>query len=236
MPPVSPRSSGTGRCAAASSSSSTSTGSRGTTGSCARWRPSTPTAPATADERDREVAAGRLRGPLHGVPVTVKDAFTVAGVRSTSGMADLADHVPSTDAVAVARLRGAGAVVLGKTTCPSGVTGQETASALFGRTNNPWDRSRTPGGSSGGAAAALAAGLTALDVGSDHGGSIRQPASYCGVFGHVATHGLVPPTGHRPSVGPDQPGKDVDLLGLGPLARSARDCDLALSVLGGPTR
>ncbi len=188
----------------------------------------------TARECDRAVAEGREVGPLHGVPITVKDAFTVAGMRSTSGMTDLADDVPDYDAFAVGRLRGAGAVILGKTNCPPGVTGQETANEVFGRTNNPWDLSRTCGGSSGGAAVALAAGLTALELGSDSGGSIRQPAHYCGVYGHAPTHGLVPLLGHRPSVGPDQPGKDIDLLYVGPMARCAEDLELALGVIASP--
>jgi amidase len=129
-----------------------------------------------ADQRDADQRAGLPCGPFHGVPMTVKDAFATNGIRTTSGVADRRDHIPSADAIAVARLVDAGVVVLGKTNVPEGVTGQETANELFGRTNNPWAPDRTPGGSSGGAAAAVAAGLTALEIGSDSGGSIRQPA------------------------------------------------------------
>jgi amidase len=187
----------------------------------------------TADACDRAVANGAVLGPLHGVPMTVKDAFATAGMRSTSGMQDLADDVPSDDAVVVARLRAAGAVIFGKTNVPPGITGQETANSIFGRTVNPWDPRRTCGGSSGGAAAAVAAGLTAAEVGSDSGGSVRQPAHCCGVFGHVPTHGVVPLRGHRPQVPFEHPGKDVDLMDIGPLARSVDDLSLLLGVLSG---
>jgi amidase len=188
---------------------------------------------AAADRCDAAVRAGSPLPPLHGVPITVKDAWAVQGVRSTSGLDELRDDVPSYDAVAVSRLRAAGAVVVGKTNVPPGITGQETANSLFGRTVNPWDRERTPGGSSGGAAAALAAGLSALELGSDSGGSIRQPAHCCGVFGHVPTHGVVPLRGHRPQVPWEHVGKDVDLMTAGPLARSAADLALALDLLAG---
>jgi amidase len=181
-----------------------------------------------ADELDRATA---LVGPLHGVPMTIKDAFATAGLRTTAGMPERADHVPTRDAEAVARLRAAGVVVLGKTNVPEEVTGQETANVLFGRTVNPWDPTRTPGGSSGGAAVALATGMTPLELGSDSGGSIRQPAHCCGVFGHVATHGLVPLRGHLPTIEPDEPERDVALTAVGPMARSADDLDLAMEVL-----
>jgi amidase len=141
-----------------------------------------------ASQRDHERRRGQIRGPLHGLPMTVKGAFATAGTRTTAGLEELADHVPQTDAAAVARLREAGAIVVGKTSCPAGVSGQETGNALVGTTRNPWDLQRTTGGSSGGAAAALAAGMTPLELGSDLGGSIRQPAAFCGVFGHYPTH------------------------------------------------
>ncbi|MFL6139772.1 MAG: amidase family protein [Frankiaceae bacterium] len=189
---------------------------------------------SAADACDRAVRAGDRLGPLHGVPMTVKDAFAVAGMRSTSGLAELAGDVPAQDALVVARLRAAGAIVMGKSNVPPGITGQETANELFGRTLNPWDRGRTPGGSSGGAAAALAAGLTAAELGSDSGGSIRQPAHCCGVLGHVPTHGLVPTRGHRPQADEATAGKDVDLMTIGPLARSAPDLRLLLGVVAGP--
>src|SRR4051794_38479952 len=188
---------------------------------------------AAADERDAAVRAGGPLGPLHGVPMTVKDAWAVRGMRSTSGVPELADDVPRDDAVVVARLRAAGAVIVGRTNVPPGITGQETANSIFGRTVNPWNHERTPGGSSGGAAAALAQRLTKLEVGSDSGGSIRQPAHCCGVYGHVPTHGVVPLRGHRPQAPFEQVGKDVDLMTAGPLARSARDLEVALDVLAG---
>ena len=187
-----------------------------------------------AAEADRTRARGGPSGALHGLPISVKDAFATAGLRTTAGMVDLGDHVPDTDAVAVQRLRAAGAIVLGKTNLPAGVSGQETANRVAGRTCNPWDRARTSGGSSGGAAAALAAGLSPLDVGSDSGGSIRQPAHCCGVFGHLATHGLVPQRGHLPSVPVDDVGAVLDLFSVGPMARHPDDLALALSVLAGP--
>lgn len=187
-----------------------------------------------ADECDRAVANGGDLGSLHGVPITVKDAFETAGLRTTAGLAEYAEHVPDHDAVAVARLRECGAVVLGKTNCPPGVTGQETANELFGRTSNPWDLERTSGASSGGAAAALAAGLTALELGSDSGGSIRQPASFCGVYGHFPTQGLVPARGHIPQVHRDEIDVHIDLMSVGPLARSPHDLSVAMNALAGP--
>ena len=185
-----------------------------------------------ADECDRAVVAQRKLGPLHGVPMTIKDAFQTAGMRTTAGTSDH-DHIPTANAAAVQRLVDAGAVIMGKTNLPPGVTGQETANELFGRTNNPWDLERTSGASSGGAAAGLAAGLTALELGSDSGGSIRQPASYCGVHGHFSTQGLVPSRGHIPQVEHAEIDTHVDLMTVGPLARSAGDLDLAMSVLAG---
>lgn len=188
---------------------------------------------ATAAERDRERRRGDVRGPLHGLPMTIKDAFATAGLRTTAGLDELADHVPEADAVAVARLREAGAIVVAKTACPAGVTGQETGNTFTGTTRNPWDRSRTTGGSSGGAAAALAGGATWLELGSDLGGSIRQPAAFCGVLGHYPTHGLLPPRGHLPSIPPDDVGGEEDLMAVGPMARSPEDLTLALDVLAG---
>jgi amidase len=189
---------------------------------------------AAADELDRRRAGGESAGRLHGLPMTLKDCWATEGLRTTAGAVDLADQVPAADAVVTARLRAAGAVIFGKTNLPEGVTGQETANELFGRTLNPWDPERTPGGSSGGAAAAVAAGLVPLEVGSDSGGSIRQPAHLCGVYGHFPTHGLVPLRGHLPSLPVGDVGADVDCMGAGPIARSAADLDLALGVLAGP--
>ncbi len=184
-----------------------------------------------AEELDRQWAADGPAGLLHGLPLTLKDCWATAGLRTTAGTEDMADAVPEADAEAVARLRRAGAVILGKTNLPEEVTGQETANYLFGRTCNPWDPGRTPGGSSGGAAAAVAAGLSPLELGSDSGGSVREPAHCCGVYGHFSTPGLVPLAGHLPSVPVGDPDARVDLMSAGPLARSADDLALAMRVL-----
>ncbi len=187
-----------------------------------------------ADAADAALADGQRPAPLLGVPITVKDALATAGLRTTSGEPDRAEHVPDGDAVAVARLRRAGCVIVGKSNVPTGVTGQETANPIFGRTVNPWDPARTPGGSSGGAAAALAAGLTWLEAGSDMGGSIRQPAHCCGVFGHVPSHGLVPQRGHLPSVPLHDVDATQDLMEVGALARSPADLRVAMQAMAGP--
>src|SRR6266849_1336134 len=183
---------------------------------------------AAAERADRELASG----PLHGLPMTVKDTFETAGLRTTAGAPVLADYVPASDASAVARLRAAGALIFGKTNTPTFAADAQTYNPVFGTTNNPWDRARSPGGSSGGSAVAMAAGLSALELGSDIGGSIRNPAHYCGVYGHKPTHGIVPGRGHIP--GPPGTLAEVDIGVVGPLARSADDLDLALSVLAGP--
>jgi amidase len=185
-----------------------------------------------AREADQARARGESWGPLHGLPVTVKDVFETDGLRTTAGSPDLADYVPDRDAVLVARLRGAGAVIFGKTNTPAMASDGETFNEVFGTTNNPWDLGRTPGGSSGGCGAAVAAGLTPLSFGSDVAGSIRIPASFCGVYGHKPTYRLVPQRGHIP--GPPGQLVERDINVVGPLARDARDLDLALSVLAGP--
>jgi amidase len=187
---------------------------------------------AAADAADRALAEGAPLGPLHGLPVTVKDTYETAGVRTTCGVPELADHVSKTDAVSVARLRAAGAVIFGKTNTPTWAGDWQTTNPVFGTTHNPWDATRTPGGSSGGSAAAIAAGLSALELGSDIGGSIRVPAHCCGVFGHKPSHGLVPQRGHIP--GPPGTLTEYDLNCVGPIARSAEDLALALGVLAGP--
>ncbi len=176
---------------------------------------------------DRRGAAG---SPLHGVPITVKESFDVAGLPTTWGFPDRREHVPEADALAVSRLTGAGAVVVGKTNVPRALADWQSFNEVYGTTKNPWDEERTPGGSSGGAAAALAAGLTGLDVGSDIAGSIRVPAHYCGVYGHKPTWGLLPTRGHS-LVGA---AAMTDISVIGPLARSADDLALALSLLAGP--
>jgi amidase len=162
----------------------------------------------------------------------VKDTFEVAGVRTTAGAPELAGHVPDHDADVVARLRDAGAVILGKTNVPLYAMDVQTYNDVFGVTNNPWDHSRVPGGSSGGAAAAVAAGLSALEVGSDIGGSIRNPAHFCGVVGHKPTHGVVSQLGHIP--GPPGTRSSADLGVMGPLGRTVADVALALDVVAGP--
>jgi amidase len=181
---------------------------------------------------DAALAAGRPVGPLHGVPMTVKDTFETAGLRTVAGVPELADHVPAADAAAVARLRAAGAVVFGKTNTPTWASDWQTVNPVFGRTSNPFDLARAPGGSSGGSAAALAAGLTGLELGSDIGGSIRVPAHWCGVCGHKPSFGIVPQRGHLPG----RPGAlgEADLNVVGPLARRVEDLELALDVLAGP--
>jgi amidase len=188
-----------------------------------------------AGEADRALARGEWWGPLHGVPITVKDTFETAGLRTTSGTSLLEQYVPQRDAVVVERLRRAGAVLLGKTNTPPFASDWQCFNPVFGRTDNPWDRGRTPGGSSGGCAAALAAGLTYLSVGSDIGGSIRIPAGFCGLYGHKPTLGVVPLDGHIPPPPGTPKGAFVEELPVaGPLARSASDLRLAMEVLGGP--
>ena len=185
-----------------------------------------------ADAADAALARGEVLGPLHGVPMTIKDTFEVAGVRTTAGFEPWRDHVPQHDAVAVARLRAAGAVIFGKTNVPTLASDLQTYNPIFGTTNNPWDTARSPGGSSGGAAAAVATGLTALEFGSDIGGSIRLPSNWCGVCGHKPSHGIVPQRGHLP--GPPGALAEADLNVCGPIARSVDDVELALDVVAGP--
>jgi amidase len=186
---------------------------------------------AAADAADRAASRGAWLGPLHGLPITVKDTFETAGLRTTCGVPELAQHVPKQDATAVARLRTAGAVIFGKTNTPTWAGDWQTTNPLFGTTNNPWDRARTPGGSSGGSAVSVAAGFSSLELGSDIGGSIRVPAHCCGVFGHKPSRGLVPMRGHIPGL----PGTlgEFDLDTAGPLARTAEDLELGLDVLAG---
>ena len=187
---------------------------------------------ARAAEADDARARGESWGPLHGLPMTIKDAFETEGLVTTSGAPELRDHVPARDAVAVARLRAAGAVVFGKSNLPRYAGDLETFNEVYGRTSNPWDLDRGVGGSSGGAAAALAAGQTGFELGSDIGGSIRNPAHYCGVFGLKPTWGIVPVQGHIP--GPPGALSVADVGVAGPMGRSAADLDLGLDVLAGP--
>ena len=187
---------------------------------------------AAADAADAATVRGDDVGPLHGLPMTVKDAFETEGLLTTCGAPDLADHVPTTDATAVARLKAAGAIVFGKTNTPTYTADLQTSNPVFGTTNNPWDTGRSPGGSSGGSAAALAAGLTPLELGSDIGGSIRNPSHQCGTVGHKPSFGVVPDRGHIPGA-PGSLGKgDVNVCG--PMARTVEDLVLAFDVLAGP--
>ena len=183
-----------------------------------------------ARQADAALARGEAWGPLHGVPMTCKDSFNVAGLPTTFGSPQLKDNVAAEDALAIQRLKAAGAVIFGKTNVPLWLADFQSYNDVYGTTNNPWDPQRAPGGSSGGSAAALASGMTALEIGSDIGGSIRNPAHFCGVFGHKPTWGLLPPRGHA------TPGilAQSDLSVIGPLARSASDLELSVQAAAGP--
>jgi amidase len=182
-----------------------------------------------ARRADAALAQGEVQGPLHGVPFTVKDVFDTAGIVSAAGLEERAHWVPARDAVVVARMRAAGAILLGKTNCPPGGGGGVTDNPVYGRTNNPYDLCRTPGGSSGGEAAAIAAGESALGIGSDSGGSIRVPAHFCGIAGLKPTGGRVPNTGAF-----NHPGGLSDYrTQIGPMARYVRDLAAAYAVIAG---
>jgi Asp-tRNA(Asn)/Glu-tRNA(Gln) amidotransferase A subunit family amidase len=174
-----------------------------------------------------QAEASAPRGPLHGVPITLKDSFDLEGVRSTCGLTARADYFPDADATAVARLRAAGAIVLGKTNTPDNCFDQETVNLLFGRTNNPWDVRRSVGGSTGGEAAIIAAGGSPLGIGSDVAGSIRMPAAFTGIVGLRPTSGVVPEAGFWP----EALARLSELNGLGPMARRVEDAALAFAVL-----
>ncbi len=181
--------------------------------------------------RQSAIAADKARAQgvhcaLLGLPVTIKDTIDVAGLPGTAGVERYRDRRPEHDAPLVARVREAGAVIIGKTNVPPYAGDWQSANPVFGRTNNPWDLSRSPGGSTGGGAAAVAAGLTPLEFGSDIGGSIRIPAAFCGVFGHKPSETAVPRNGHFP--GSPLPNSATVLSVLGPLARDTRDLELAL--------
>ena len=183
---------------------------------------------AQAKAADEALARGDVLGPLHGVPITIKDCFEVAGVRTTAGAKRLSDHVPEEDAATVSRLRKAGAVILGKTNVPIYAGDWQSYNEIFGTTNNPWNLGMTPGGSTGGGAAAVASGLSYLSLGSDIGGSIRIPSTFCGLYGHKPTLNILPYRGHIPR-------RHTPLLTVaGPIARSPEDLKLALAVMGGP--
>ena len=188
---------------------------------------------AAARAADARRAAGGALPPLLGVPMTVKDAFATAGLRTTASHPPLAHYVPATDATVVARLRAAGAVLVGKTNLPELAATPQCWSPLFGPTRNPWDTRLTPGGSSGGSAAAVAMGFSYIDPGSDIGGSIRIPAAYCGVAGLKATENRIPRTGHIPHL-PGGRRSVRHLLSFGALAPAVADLQTALAVLAGP--
>jgi amidase len=178
---------------------------------------------------DAAYARGERRALL-GLPVTIKDTIDVQGLPGTAGV--VKDRYPAQDAPVAARVRAAGAVLMGKTNVPPYAGDWQAANRLFGRTNNPWDASRSPGGSTGGGAAAVAAGLSPLEFGSDVGGSIRIPAAFCGVYGHKPSETAVPRSGHFP--GAPLPNQATGLAVQGPLARAAGDLELALDCIAGP--
>jgi amidase len=187
---------------------------------------------AAATRADDAIERGEPVGPLHGLPITIKDALETEGIRSTGGAVELTDHVPTVDAVAVARVKAAGAIVFGKTNVPRWSGDLQTYNEIFGTTNNPWSLDRTPGGSSGGAATSVASGFTSFEIGTDIGGSVRIPSHCCGVFGLKPSFGVVPQRGYLDHVGGGT--TDADINVFGPIARSGRDLDLLLDVLAGP--
>ncbi|MBW2676147.1 MAG: amidase [Deltaproteobacteria bacterium] len=190
-----------------------------------------------AKAADEALKKGENWGPLHGLPITIKDTFEVAGMPCTAGIPLLKEHMPGQNADVVQSLLDAGVVIVGKTNVPTGGMDFQSYNDVYGQTNNPWDVALTPGGSSGGAAAALAAGMTALEMGSDIGGSIRIPAHFCGVFGHKSTFNIVPRHGHippSPGLFPADYMSEGDIVAAGPLARSARDLALAMRLIVKP--
>lgn len=185
-----------------------------------------------AREADEALARGENWGPLHGVPFTLKDAHATAGVRTTTGFPPLASYVPQEDGAVAARLKAAGGILIGKTNVPVMLADFQTSNPIFGRTNNPWDIARTPGGSSGGAAAALASGMTPFEVGTDLSASIRLPAHFCGVFGLKTTERRVPLTGLIPGLPGPRPLRIMSTIG--PMARTVDDLALLYSIIAGP--
>ena len=189
---------------------------------------------AAAARADEAIARGTATGALHGVPINVKESFGVEGRPCTWGMPPLAGSRAPATAPAVRRLLDAGGVLLGATNVPFELMDGQSFNDIYGTSNNPWDLTRTPGGSSGGSAASLAAGLTFFSIGSDIGGSIRAPASFCGIYGHKPTLDVISMFGHVPGGGGDLPGFSTQLAVAGPMARSADDLEAGLRVLGGP--
>jgi amidase len=187
---------------------------------------------AEAKAADAALAAGKSLGPLHGLPITIKESYDLEGTPTTWGIKAFADNIAASDSETVRRLKAAGAHFLGKTNVPESLADFQSYNEIYGTTGNPWNVERTPGGSSGGSSAALAAGFTTLEAGSDIGGSIRNPAHFCGVYGHKPTWGIVSDLGHG------LPGSSApaDIAVCGPLARSAEDLALAMSLVAGPDR
>jgi len=184
----------------------------------------------------RAADAARARGetrPLLGIPLTVKESYNVAGLPTTWGFPAQKDFTPPEDALSISRAKAAGGVILGKTNVPVGLGDWQSYNEIYGTTNNPYDLDRTPGGSSGGSAAALAAGYGPLSLGSDIGGSLRVPAFHCGVYAHKPTYNVAPVRGHTPPPFPPIP-LDRDMAVIGPMARSAADLSLLLDVIAGP--
>lgn len=183
-----------------------------------------------AQRADQALAGGKVMGPLHGLPMTIKESFDIEGLPSTWGIPFFSDNIARKDSDVVQRFKAAGAHFMGKTNVPLALGDFQSYNEIYGTTRNPWNPERTPGGSSGGTAATLAAGMTALDSGSDIGGSIRNPAHYCGVYGHKPTWQVVSPAGHAlpGTVAPP------DLAVVGPMARSAEDLALAMDLVAGP--
>src|SRR5437588_2030702 len=185
-----------------------------------------------AREADEALARGQVWGPLHGVPFTLKDAHATAGMRTTTGFPPLADYVPQADSTVTASLKAAGGIRLGKTNVAMMLADYQSNNPIFGRTNNPWNIERTPGGSSGGAAAALAAGMTPFEIGTDLSASIRIPAHFCGVFGLKPTEQRVPLPPLTPGLSGPRP---VRLMScIGPMARTVDDLALLYSIIAGP--
>ena len=186
-------------------------------------------AKARAKEADAALAKGESWGPLHGVPMTVKESYNIAGLPTTFGIPEMKNNIATEDAVACQRLQSAGAIIFAKTNVPLNLADFQSFNDIYGTTKNPHNLERSPGGSSGGSAAVMAAGLAGLEMGSDIGGSIRNPAHYCGVFGHKPTWGILPMRGHA------LPGilTPTDISVIGPLARSAEDLALVMSIVGG---
>src|SRR5205085_6094653 len=185
-----------------------------------------------AREADVALARGQVWGPLHGVPFTLKDAHATAGMRTTTGFPPLADYVPQEDSTVTARLKAAGGILIGKTNVAMMLADYQTNNPICGRTNNPWDIERTPGGSSGGAAAALASGMTPFEIGTDLSGSIRIPAHFCGVFGLKPTENRVSLDGLIPGLNAP---RSVRIMScIGPMASTVEDLALLYPIIAGP--